>query len=128
MGRSYAPPRDSGVTGGTNAPVPRDNPALKQSARRPIQVWIRGGAQMSEGTAGFRARKLLRGPRGKTDQSPELHADVPALQIELCQILPLSDTTALLRVAGRWSGAARTDVGLVVGRSAPRAPLAPGPA
>src|SRR3954464_12228751 len=81
---------------------------------------------MTEGTAASRKRKLLRGPRRKDEQKDALRADRPALHVDLCQILPLDEENALLRVAGRWSVPVPPDVPGLVGRAALVAPLPPG--
>src|SRR6476469_5310760 len=83
---------------------------------------------MTSGTAATRRRGLLRGPRRKDDQTPELHAERSALRVERCEVLPLNAESALLRVVGRWAAEPPARVELLVGRDLLAVPLPPGPA
>src|SRR4051794_5744571 len=82
---------------------------------------------MTDGTASSRLRSLLRGPGRMEDESRDPRAATAAFVVDRCESLPLGETTALLRVSGRWPAGAPDAVALV-GDDGPRVnPVPPGP-
>ncbi|MEA2427705.1 MAG: hypothetical protein QOF37_1333, partial [Thermoleophilaceae bacterium] len=82
---------------------------------------------MTRGTADFRWRGLLRGPK-TTVEDEQIGAGGPALSVDGCDLIRLSSADALLRVSGTWTPSAPAEVELLIASGATVKALPPGPA
>src|SRR4051812_30650138 len=80
---------------------------------------------MTDGSVGVRWRTLL--PGRKDDRRRDPRAATAAFVVDRCESLPLGETSALLRVSGRWTSGVPHSVDLVGDDGTRVSPVPPGP-